>query len=350
MKRPNGSGTIVKLKGNRRKPYVVRVPDRDSRGHVIQRPLGYFGKCTEAQAALDDYNSRRAAGTATAPDKLSMTVLDIYELWSSREYRKSKAAVVNGYKSSWNKRVSRYAGRKMRDMTLDDWQAILDEDEEEGRSQSLIDKDVMLMHALGAFAMERDIITKDYTAFLDTPRVGAKKEKGVFNDLQIKKLEELSSSGFPYADTVLILCYTGFRISELLSLTPFSYHPDENYLQGGMKTAAGKNRIIPVHSKIKPYLLSWLKKGGQTIICDKNGAPIHYSFYLAKIFQPIAELLGLPQATPHWCRHTFTTRAKIAGVDTLALKRILGHANENTTDHYTHTDINWLASELKKVS
>ena len=41
MKRANGTGTLVKLSGNRRRPYAVRVPGRNERGRVIQRTLSY---------------------------------------------------------------------------------------------------------------------------------------------------------------------------------------------------------------------------------------------------------------------------------------------------------------------
>ena len=54
-------------------------------------------------------------------------------------------------------------------------------------------------------------------------------------------------------------------------------------------------------------------------------------------------------ATPHWCRHTAASRMKVAGVDELAVKRILGHADKDVTEHYTHTDIDFLSKEIRKV-
>lgn len=40
---------------------------------------------------------------------------------------------------------------------------------------------------------------------------------------------------------------------------------------------------------------------------------------------------------------------KVAGVDELAVKRILGHADKDVTEHYTHTDIDFLSKEIRKV-
>lgn len=238
----------------------------------------------------------------------------------------------------------------MRAITVDHLQEIIDEDEACGASQSKINNDKGLMIALYKYAMERDIVTKDYSKYVKIPQVGPKYFKGVLSDPQLKQLEQMAQSGFLWADTVLMLCYTGFRITEFLTLTPFSYHADEHYLQGGIKTDAGRNRLVPVHSKIAPYLESWLAKHGETIICDDNGKPLDYKWYKEKAFAAVVAELGLPEATPHWCRHTFSTRLHAAGVAELEQKRLLGHADKDVTEHYTHTDITQLAKAIQKLA
>lgn len=137
-----------------------------------------------------------------------------------------------------------------------------------------------------------------------------------------------------------MLCYTGFRVSEFLQLTRFSYHPEDGgYLQGGLKTAAGKNRIVPVHPKIRPYLLARLEQGGDTIICGEDGAPIS-SLKYREHFNPIAEQIGAPNATPHWCRHTFATQLHTSKADPLTVKWLMGHSTKSDiTAHYTHGTI-----------
>lgn len=351
MKRSNGTGTIVKLSGNRRRPYCVRVPGRDKHGYVIQVSLSYHAKMAEAQQALDEYNKQKAAGAVPATDKLSMTVGQVYEAWAGPNNRRRTASATRLGRISWTKRLSRFAQVKMRDMSVDDWQSVLDESEESGLSQSTINNDAALIHHLNSYAMERDIIVKDYSEFIEIPNVGPKYEKGSLSDLQIKQLEQMAADGVPWADTVLMLCYTGFRISEFLTLTPFNYHVEGGipYFQHGSKTAAGRDRLVPIHPKIQPYVDRWLAKGGDTIICDDAGTPITDGHYRHQIFPSIVKALGLPQATPHWCRHTFATRTKTAGVDDFARHRILGHADQNITDHYTHENIPWLSQELQKV-
>lgn len=351
MKRANGTGTVVKLSGNRRRPYTARVPSRDRFGYVAQATLGYYATAREALAALDEYNRLSSEQRAPQADKLSMTVQQVYDAWSAREFKRLKPASINSHKAAWNKRVSRYAGRKMREVSLDEWQAILDDGEAAELSQSSINNDALLIKALYAYSMERDIVGKDYSRYLDIPSVDAKKKKGAFNDLQLHKLEQMAAAGEPWADTVLMLCYTGFRITEFLSLTRFSYHPEEGgYLQGGMKTDAGRDRIVPVHPKIAPYLARRLAEGADTII-SRGGAAVTSSWYRETVFPVIAEALGVPEATPHWCRHTFATMLHTAKADPLAVKWLMGHSTKSDiTAHYTHETLSTLRNEMLKMA
>ncbi|MCD8331515.1 MAG: tyrosine-type recombinase/integrase, partial [Oscillospiraceae bacterium] len=134
-------------------------------------------------------------------------------------------------------------------------------------------------------------------------------------------------------------------------LTQFSYHSEEGgYLQGGIKTEAGKNRIVPVHPKIVPYVKKLLATDTEYLI-TRNGEPMLTSYYRRKCFQPIAEALGCPEATPHWCRHTFATRLHNAGADPLTTKWLLGHSTKgDVTNRYTHATIATLVKEIRKLA
>ena len=148
-----------------------------------------------------------------------------------------------------------------------------------------------------------------------------------------------------------MLCYTGFRVSEFLQLTRFSYHPEDGgYLQGGLKTESGRNRIVPIHPKIRPYLMAWMDKGGDTIICDENGRPLSRERY-REYFHQIADRLGAPDITPHWCRHTFATLLHSAKADPLTVKWLLGHSTKSDiTAHYTHETIGALKEAISLLA
>lgn len=351
MKCANGTGSVVKLSGKRRRPYAVKVSQLDSHGQVVQKILSYHERSADAQQALEEFNRLRAVGAAPQVDKLDMTLQQVYDIWSARAYQKMNPASIRAYQAAWNRRVSRYAARKLRSITLDDWQAILDEDEAAGRSQSLINNDAILIKALCSCAMERDIIAKDYSAYLDIPSVDIKNPRSALTDLQLAKLWDLAAAGVPWADTALMLCYTGFRVSEFLSLSRFSYHPENGgYLQGGMKTEAGKNRIVPVHPKIDPFLLRWLQKGGVTIICCEDGSPMSGILY-REHFASVMRAIGAEGATPHWCRHTFATRLHAVKADPLVTKWLLGHSTSgDITAHYTHQTLDQLTETIRLLA
>lgn len=345
MKRSNGTGTVVKLSGTRRKPYAVKVSGRDSRGYVVQKYLSYHRTSAEAQAALEAYNSQTARPVI---DGYSTTLKAVYDVWSLRKYPRSGRSSVASSKAAW-KYLEPLYDRKVTSIGIDDWQDIVDKAAMAGKSKSTVNNIIILIHALCDFAMERDLIVKDYSRFIDTPSIGVKVKKGAFTPQQMAKLENLAAEGFPWADTVLMLCYTGFRINEFLSLTRFSYNAEGNYLMGGSKTAAGKNRIVPVHHKIKPYLDKWLATDGPRLIL-RDGKAVSDHDYRLRCFAPVMAQLGQANATPHWCRHTFATLLNKAGVPELERKRLLGHSDKNITDHYTHTDIETLRKWLETVA
>ena len=340
MRRANGTGTIVKLPGNRRRPYAVKICYLVRPGFRKQRYIGYYERAKEAQEALEAYNDWSRPAELTPA-----TLAHVYELWSARKYAKAGESSVASYKTSWA-HFSHLAAKLVDQITLNDLQSIIDDAEAAGMSKSSINNDKILMKALFTFALKHDWIVKDYSAFVEMPSVGAKHEKGIFDDIQMTKLEKMAADGFPWADTALILCYTGFRINELLALTRFDY--SDECLRGGSKTEAGKDRLVPVHPKIRPYLLRRIAENGERII-SKDGKHIKDAWYRKRCFAPIAEVLGTPQATPHWCRHTFASMLHEAGANKLAIKRIMGHADGDVTEHYTHIDIKYLTAELLKV-
>lgn len=344
VRRANGTGGIIDLGSGRRRRYAVRVSHCDRPGHWVQRYIGYYATIREAQAALDEYNAE-----GRPPESRGVTVGELYAAWSERKSRKVSESAMHLYRASW-KRVGVLADMEISKVTLDSLQSIIDAAEAAGLGSRSIAADKTLMNAIFRYAMERGIISKDWSALVELPTYTTKYEKGAFTEEQVDKLKEMAAGGVPWSDSVLILCYTGFRISELLALTPDDYHEEGGitWLQGGMKTEAGKNRIVPVHPVVQPYVNARLAEGGERIIC-RNGAAVRAQWYRYTAFPPVAQALGTPQATPHWCRHTAASRMRMAGVDALAVKRILGHADGSVTDHYTHLDLEFLAREIRKV-
>lgn len=348
MKRPNGYGTVTKLSGARRKPYAARVSAHDRKGKIVQKYLGYYETQREAWDALEAYRAKASVKAAPAPENLGITLQEVYDLWSVRKYEKAGRSSILGYQASW-KRVSVLSSMPIRSIGIDQWQQIIDEDERRSLSKSSINNDSILIRALNKYAMERDWIMKDYSQFIRLPSVGAKFEKGAFTDLEVAEIARLANEGDPGAAAALVLCYTGFRINEFLSLTRFSYDPHEKTLCGGSKTKAGKDRVIPVHPRILPIIQKWYAQGGERLFLWE-GKTISTDSFHKRLFTPLMKKIGREKATPHWCRHTFASRLHSFGADELCIKRLMGHSDGNVTEHYTHTTISELREAINKIA
>lgn len=56
MKLVNGTGSIIELKGNRRKPFAVRITTGWKDGKQIRKYIGYYTSQAEALIALAEYH------------------------------------------------------------------------------------------------------------------------------------------------------------------------------------------------------------------------------------------------------------------------------------------------------
>ena len=148
----------------------------------------------------------------------------------------------------------------------------------------------------------------------------------------------------PCVDTILVMICTGLRVGEMLQLTRFNIDLKENIIRGGLKTDAGKNRVIPISPKISNILQKWCSQ-------NKNGKLINmsYSSYLVK-FNELMNELNIKNKTPHCCRHTFATDMAKYGADVNALKEIMGHSSyAKTADIYTHLNVESLREAISKL-
>ena len=169
--------------------------------------------------------------------------------------------------------------------------------------------------------------------------------KETFTDAEISKLE---ADGSDTAKIILMLIYTGMRIGELFSLPAKDYHKD--YVVGGEKTEAGRNRIIPIRTEGIPYFAYFANKAtGPLLISGYAGEKIPANFR-RRDYYPLLEKLKIQRKTPHSTRHTYASWARKAGIAPETLQRILGHANYSTTANiYVHTSAEELVQAVKKA-
>lgn len=348
MRKPNGYGTVVKLSGNRRKPFEVRVNTRiDEWGFPKYDVLGRFENRTDADIALAEYNR-----TPFDVNKRDITFSEVYSMWYDWKYVKStktySRSTMDCSKGAYNKCNSIH-NMKMTEIRTDDMQRILDD---HTLSHAYMEHIVNLLHQVNKYAMEYDIIQKDYSTFIKITKDDDDKTGVPFTKDEVaalwKNVNKVSD-----CDTVLILIYTGWRISEFLGLKTENIDLSEWTMQGGIKTAAGKNRIVPIHSGIKDLVQARYSPHFANFMCNaENGKAIATTTYY-KAFSNVMEQCGITEKhTPHDCRHTFTSLLDSAGANEVCIDRLVGHASKTLTKKtYTHKDIEELrqAVELIKI-
>ena len=337
--RANGMGTVYQLAGKRRKPWVARVTlgsKIDGDRVITDRPiLGYYETKEDAERALQQYSLDPTI------KRDEMTLGDVYSEWVPIHSRKAAEKTMDSYKYAWN-HLSALKDHNFRELRTGQIQLVIDTMDKKGLSRDSLDKVKILAGLLYKYGMQNDIVEKNYAQFVSLPKQ-SKKHKEVFTELDIRIIEK-NVDNDEHLEPILILLYTGLRVSELLDLTPFNIHLDSGYIVAGGKTKAGTDRTIPIHPKVYKYLKNRLKT--PYIVVSPEGKKLSTANFRNRYYYPALERVGLPKKSPHICRHTFATMLSDSGADTKSIQSIMGHTNYALTANvYTHKNVD----ELKKA-
>ncbi len=164
------------------------------------------------------------------------------------------------------------------------------------------------MKALGTllykYAMQQNLVDKDYAQFIYL----GYSEKAERESFSLQEIEIITNAvgAVPYAEYILVLIYTGFRINEFLNLQKKHYHPKEQYLIGGSKTETGKNRVVTLSPKIQPIVKrAAAKKADEDyLFTGETQTKLSDSVFREKYYYPTLKTLGISKLPPHSCRHT----------------------------------------------
>lgn len=323
IKRPNGAGTVYKLQGRRSRPWVA------AKSRVI---IGYYPTRKDALEALE-----RLAGKDLT-ERYNMTFREVFEAWKEEHYKEIGPRGVESYNRAFDVFQPLHDVR-FRSLRTADFQAVMDKYAD--KSHSTCSKYKQLVTQMSAWAIREEIATTNFAKFIHLPE-NVKKEKEIFSDSDIEKLEK---NGSDTAKIILMLIYTGMRIGELFGLPLADYH--ETYVIGGEKTAAGRNRAIPIRPEGRAYFAYFAARAkGTLLLSGYTGQQVPANFR-RRDYYPLLEKLKIERKTPHATRHTYASWARRSGMPTEILQKILGHADYSTTANiYVHTDISELIAAV----
>lgn len=336
MKLPNGYGSVVNLGKKRRRPWAARITvGWNDEKKQVYKYLGYYEKRTDAFTALVEYNKN-----PYDVDNVSVTLADVFNAWAAQKFPTISKRTANNYASVFRKCEKLY-NMPFREIKTTHLQAVIDEYKQLAAVALL---KTLFAHLYG-YAIKNDIVEKDYSQYVEVAAPTQKKQKTPFSAAEIETLWKHTADNT--ARVVLVLLYTGMRISELLQMEVANVNIDGGFMVGGIKTKAGKNRIIPIHAEILPIIQAQLQNNTKYLFPAKRGGRWQYSKF-HEAFALLMRQLNITH-TIHETRHTFISQADRCGINPTILKKIVGHANGDITLHYTHKHAAELLTEIKKL-
>lgn len=350
MKLPNGYGSVYKLPGKRRCPYRAIVTDRwvlDSatgKPKQLRKTIGYYETKSEALAALADYNK-----SPYDLDASKVTLIEAYEKWSAEHFPEISESNRKGYRAAWLL-CEPIAQKRMVDIKLDDLQYIADNS---GKNSPTLKKYKILLSGIYKYAVIHDIVPADMNkvTYLNINKAGNpdRRDRTPFSTSEIQKLWKCKDTSV-YCNVILILIYSGCRISELLELKKENVNLQEKWFDiKRSKTAAGVRRV-PIAEKILPFFEYWYNLNDcEYLISTPDGKPFEYRNYYDSYWKPFMEQFSM-EHRPHDTRHTCISLLAAADVDERIIKKIVGHKGQGVTETvYTHYEMQTLADAINKI-
>jgi len=319
MRRGNNTGGVVDLGKKRRNRYAARVTvGYKDNGSQIYKYIGFYSKRSDAVQALAEYYA-----DPYDIDGANMTFGQIWDAASKYfEIETKSSSTIASYRSAF-KNCKELHSMKMKEIRANTLQRVIDN--ANVRSRASLNNMLIIFHYVFEYSMQNDYVKKDYSKYVRIRNTTAVKVREIFTFSDIEKL--WATSDDPNTKITLILLYTGFRINELFDLTPNNIDINSRIIIGGSKTAAGKNRRVPIHHRIVPLIKYFLDNGSAKSLFQTTYPK--YNKWLKETWNHKA----------HDTRHTFTSLLQQYDAKKVWIDKIIGHASGNLTDDlYTHAD------------
>ena len=215
MKLSNGTGSVYKLSGNRRNPYIVRktigweIDPITEKRKQLYITIGYAPTRAKGLEMLMEYNQN-----PYDIESSKMLFSEVFEKWSTEKFPTVSDSNIKGYNASY-KACEKLHNRVFKELKLIDLQSIIDTC---GKNYPTLRKIKVLLNQLYEYAMKYEICNKDYSQYVDIVRYKDKNpnktdrspfSKSVLDMLWVQKNNK-------YIQIVLMLIYSGVRVSELL--------------------------------------------------------------------------------------------------------------------------------------
>lgn len=336
-KRANGTGSVRK----RGKTWTAIGPAktifRNGEFVTVRPTQGGFATRTEALLAAPTIGLKVKEKTA------KLTFSQVYAKWLDRHKDRVSKGTLGCYTAAYNHYADLYPAPFV-DLVTEDWQGCVDDCTAGKRTREN-------MKALGTqlykYAAEQNLTDKNFAQYIYIGKLD-QVSRHAFEREEMEKIADGARRGVPYASYILCSCFLGFRPLGFFGLRKEDYDPETRTLTGGVKTDAGRRRVVPVSPIIQPYINQLLKSDSDFIFPNRHGEQMNPANFRNDYFYQCLENLGIqkkpepfesPKYTPYSCRHTFFTMlGRVDGEDKIKAE-LGGHTSYEMSKHYQHPDL-----------
>ena len=327
MKLPNGYGSVTKLSGKRRKPYMVRITTDceydEERDEYIQKRtvLGYYSKRSEALDALSEYSKN--------PYSILESTMSVKDLWNSI---KDKVDATDNrkivYERVFDKYMTSIQNMRIKDVKTRQLQQIIDDCDKGYSTKSNIR---VVMNHIFRYATQNDLVEKNYTDFIKFEQEGTLIKRQIFSDEEVQELWEKSDIQ-EYA-LALILLHQGMRIKEYMDLAPEDIDLDARTISIRKAKNKFSIRTIPINDAVYD-LVARYKESPITLTRSQ-----YYHFQKT--------MLG---HSPYDTRHTFATKCSALDLKNVIIQKLMGHKPDSVLENvYIHLTMKELSDAINLI-
>lgn len=331
-KRGNGQGTVCKLKSGKWQAIVTLgyVVDANGKRHRKKRTK-VFAKKSDAIASLITLKE------AVRP--LDMSIADLHAQYlQTDDYKNLSLSLRSRYKIAW-RRLEPISYKGIASLTVSDIESHF---KTAASSYDMVHEMQSLLSHLYRIAIKQEIVQVNKAQSAENPYPHNKPKRSVWSESEVNAFWA-DLPDHPFTAYILIACYAGLRYGELASIRLSNIHLDENYMVGGIKTEAGTDRQIPIHTRIKPLIATLILQNKTKLL--EIPEQRFYTMYTETL-----KRLDLTPLPFHTCRHYFFSRLTAAGVQGGLIAEVGGHASYMTTlKNYVRISIEDKVDAVNKI-
>lgn len=258
------------------------------------------------------------------------------------------ANTLIAYTTAWNKLTRLVSVERMSDITAAHIKVFVKKARAEGLSAR--GADVYLVHLNNVYA---NAIKQGWfrgpNPFAPFQRERIREEEAP-KFLTSEQVDNLVSVAKEYNERVYLIIalgvFAGLRRDEIMNqrweeidferktMTVSNKRADSTAGIQDFKTKSGKNRTLPLMSRLAEILEPYRKPDGYIIEPARGETLGRFRHPMPDAFKTVRERAGLPKLHPHQLRHTFASRLVQNGTSLFKVQKWLGHSSARTTQIY----------------